>query len=62
MGSPPHLNWYKQNLDFFLKHWIMLKYVFIHIHMYFVYAIGVNYCIDKDNLGNACMRGGTHTV
>ena len=40
----------------------MLKYVFIHIHMYFVYAIGVNYCIDKDNLGNACMRGGTHTV
>ena len=30
--------------------------------MYSVYAIGVNYCIDKDNLGNACMRGGTHTV
>ena len=30
--------------------------------MYSVYAIGVNYCIDKDTLGNACMRGGTHTV
>ena len=36
--------------------------MFSFIYMYSVYAIGVNYCIDKDNLGNACMRGGTHTV